>query len=105
MVRNWLTTGIFKDEANPTPKVDKVLSVLADHALTKSHARHLSMQGCINIGLIIEQMELEHDLQDAILSVHHSALITLTNSAAYKIIENHQGKAFIPTATFQVIQK
>jgi hypothetical protein len=63
------------------------------------------MQGCIDIGLIIEQMELEHDLQDAILSIHHCALITLTNSAAYKIIENQQGKAFIATATVQAIQQ
>src|SRR2546422_5300783 len=104
MVRSWLLTGMFKDDANRDPKVDKILKVLSDHAFTKSHARHLSMQGCMDIGLIIQQMELEQELQDAILSVHHISLLTLTNTPAYKIIENQEGKAFIQTATFEIVQ-
>jgi hypothetical protein len=93
----------YSKTSENTSKIDKILGMLTDHVLTKSHARHLSMQACIDLGLIIEQMELENDLQDAMLSVHHIALITPTNTAAYKIIENQKGKAFIQTAAFQVM--
>jgi hypothetical protein len=34
-------------------------------------------------------------LQDAVLSLHHSCILTLNSTRAYKIIENHLGKAFI----------
>ena len=40
-------------------------------------------------------MEEDNSLQDAILSVHHSYMITLTGTDVSKIIENQNGKAFI----------
>ena len=33
--------------------------------------------------------------QDLVLTVHHCYMHTLGNSAAYKIIENHKGKAIV----------
>lgn len=105
MVRSWLLTGMFAGEGQveKEKKVKGILDTLGSHALTKSHARHLSTQGCIDIGLKVEWMEsLQSNgipLQDAILSVHHATLLTLTQTDAYKMIENHQGKSFILTAT------
>lgn len=110
MVKLWLSTGMFKDET-PTDKelkVNRIIDTLGSHSLTKSHARHLSTQGCIDIGLKVNWMESlqenNHALQDAILSIHHATLLTLTQTAAYKIIENHQGKSFILTATMEVVR-
>lgn len=110
MVKSWLSTGMFKDE-DPTArnmKVQRILDTLGSHALTKSHARHLSTQGCIDIGLKVNWMESlqenGHFLQDAILSVHHATLFTLTQTPSYKIIENHQGKSFIQTATMEMVR-
>ncbi len=47
-------------------------------------------------------MEEEQDLQDAVLSLHHSCLHTLSATNAYKIIENHLGTAYIKQA--QIVQ-
>ncbi|HRS15879.1 MAG TPA: hypothetical protein P5234_06450 [Thermoanaerobaculaceae bacterium] len=97
MVKEWLVGGMLAAEPDKDALADRVIKDLGDHALTKSHARHLSAQRCKEIGLKIEMMEDDNDLQDAILSVHHACIHTLTGTPATKIIENHQGVAFIQT--------
>jgi hypothetical protein len=80
------------------PQVGIILKELGDHALTKSHARHISVSKSEEIGLKVERMENNQELQDAILTVHHAYIHTLSATAAYKIIENHLGKAYIQLA-------
>ena len=63
MVKEWLQSGMFEDEikhgnqqvVNQT--IDIILKEFGDHALTKSHARHISLQKCKDMGLRIETME------------------------------------------------
>jgi len=50
------------------------------------------------MGLNIEMLEEDPELQDAILTVHHACIHTLSSTGAYKIIENHVGTAFIQVA-------
>jgi len=98
MVKEWLMSGMLAEEADAEAKADRIIKELGDHALTKSHARHLSASRCKQIGLKIEMMEDNQELQDAILTVHHAFIHTLSATAAFKIIENHEGKAFIQQA-------
>ena len=93
LVRDWLSTNMFKGIENQ--KVDKIISELTDHALTLSHARHLSAEKCADLGLNIEKLEDNQKLQDTVLSVHHACMLTFSATAAIKIIENHNGIAFI----------
>jgi ClpP class serine protease len=95
MVRQWLMSGMFASDPDSAAKADKVIAELADHALTKSHARHVSFDRAKNIGLKVASLEANDDLQDAVLTVHHACIQTLTETQAYKIIENHRGIAFI----------
>ncbi len=96
MVRKWLSEGMLKGEK--PDKIEQVIKDLSDHSLTKSHGRHLSAQRCKEIGLKIEMMESNQKLQDAVLAVHHSTMLTLAQTPAIKIIENQDGKAFVQTA-------
>jgi len=86
---------MFKGQLKARLKVDTIMKELTDHALTKSHARHLSFDKCKEIGLKVIPLEEDDELQDAVLSVHHSCIHTLSATKAIKIIENHLGKAFI----------
>ncbi|MEO9296112.1 MAG: S49 family peptidase, partial [Nitrososphaera sp.] len=97
MVQKWLETGMFNGDPKAKERATKIVSELGDHALTKSHSRHLSADRCKEIGLVVEDMEKDQTLQDAILTVHHICMLTLTDTAAFKIIENHRGKASIQT--------
>jgi ATP-dependent protease ClpP protease subunit len=98
IVKDWLLTGMLKRRRNKEQIADKIIEELSDHALTKSHARHLSIKRCKSIGLNVTPLEKDPELQDAVLSVHHACIHTLSGTNAYKIIENHDGIAFIQVA-------
>ena len=105
MVKEWLARNMLSDLAHDELEKtrNKVMSELADHAVSKSHGRHIPMQKCIDIGLRIERLEEDPILQDLVLSVHHSCIHTLSGTPAIKIIENQNSIAFIQIAQMMPI--
>jgi ATP-dependent protease ClpP protease subunit len=97
MTKEWLKTGMFKSDPDAQAKADKVVGELGDHAITMSHARHISLKAAQSLGLKIVPLEDDQSLQDAVLSVHHAAILTLNMTPAIKIIENDRGVAFVQT--------
>jgi len=85
-------------------KINRIVGELGNHALTLSHARHLPADTCSAMGLKVEMLEEKQSLQDAVLSVHHAYMLTLSQTPACKIIENHTGAAFIQSAQVQIVQ-
>ena len=104
MTKEWLLTGMLHGEKGAAAKADKIITELGDHAITKSHARHLSIDYCRNAGLKVIALEKDPKLQDAVLSLHHACIHTLGSTPAFKIIENHQGIAFIQIAQNVIVQ-
>ena len=84
---------------NGKPDIDAIITrikeELCNHAVSLSHGRHLSAEKCREIGLEIITLESDQKLQDAVLTVHHATMQTIFNTPAFKIIENHNGQAFI----------
>ncbi|MEW6210627.1 MAG: S49 family peptidase [Acidobacteriota bacterium] len=105
MTKSWLVTGMFAGDADPGAKSDAVIRELADHSVTKTHSRHLSMEKCKSIGLKITPLEDDQALQEAVLSVHHACIHTLASTNATKIIENQDGVAFIESSQTLIIQQ
>lgn len=99
MTTDWLKTGMFASEKPTEEKIKGIVEELGNHAVTKSHARHLSAARCREMGLRIVDLEGEQDVQDAVLSVHHACMLTFSQTPALKVIENHHGTAFIKMAT------
>lgn len=95
IVKDWLTSGMFKGEPEADAKANNIIAELGDHALTKSHNRHISINRAADIGLKVKPLEEKQELQEAVLSVHHACMLTLESTTAIKIIENHNGKAYI----------
>lgn len=95
MVKEWLINGMLRNDPAKDTKAIAIVKELGDHALTKSHARHISLAKCEEIGLEVEKLEDNQELQDAVLTVHHAFIHTLTATPALKIIENHIGKALV----------
>jgi ATP-dependent protease ClpP protease subunit len=97
MVREWLITGMFEGDADGAAKADVIIAEMADHALTKSHARHISLKKAQDIGIKANALESDSDVQEAALTVHHACIQTLSATPACKIIENHNGVAYMDT--------
>lgn len=96
MVTDWLKSGMFLDDPDADTKIEKIVKELTDHSLTLSHARHISAKQAKNdLNLTVSYLEDDDKLQDAVLSIHHACIQTLTDTPAVKIVENQNGVAFI----------
>jgi hypothetical protein len=95
IVKDWLISGMFHGDADADAKATRVVEELADHAVTLSHARHYSLQRIQDLGVRVVPIENDQNLQDKILTVHHSCILTLSATATYKLIENQAGVSFI----------
>lgn len=104
MTEEWLRTGMFQRSPLTDEEMARLLQELGDHALTKSHDRHLSLERCREIGLQVVSLESDQRLQDAVLSLHHAYMLTFSATPAFKIIENHQGTAFIKISQQVLVQ-
>lgn len=104
LVKDWLSSGMLSTEPDKDTIIKNIIDNLGNHAITLSHARHMSAETCQTIGLKIEKLEDNQDLQEAVLSVHHACMLTLSDTGACKIIENQDGVAFIKVVTPMVLQ-
>ncbi len=106
MVEEWLSTNMLSDHANPREDAHKIVETLGSHKETFTHAKHIHMDDCISLGIKIVPLESFgsqiiqgcKDLQDCVLTIHHTYMHTFSNSAAIKIVENHIGSAMIINA-------
>ncbi|PPJ05912.1 serine protease [Nocardia nova] len=99
MVATWLETGMFASVADPAAMAKKVNDELASHALTLSHDRHISAAKAKDLGIVVEMLEDDANLQEKVLTVHHACIQTLGETTAFKLIENQLGVAQVLTAT------
>ena len=68
---------------------------LNEHDESKSHGRHFDSNFCKSIGLKVEDIENDSDLQDAILSVHHIFMVMMNNTMAGKVIASVNHKRWV----------
>jgi ClpP class serine protease len=92
MVFEWLENNMCEGDKK---RVKKIVEAFANHTIQKSHARHISKNECKDVGLKIADLESNQELQDTILITHHAFMHTFSNTFCVKIIENHNGVAYI----------
>ena len=94
-VEAWLKQYMLKEDKSADEKAKTAAEWFANYDHFRSHGRRVSLDDVQKLGLKGVALEDDGDLQDAVLSVHHSYSLTHSNGAAVKIIENHLGKAFV----------
>lgn len=94
LVSKWLGTCMF-DSKNDKDKIKNIVDKLNEHDNSKEHGRHFNLEYCRNMGLKIQNLEDDNDLQDAVLSVHHIFMITMNTTSACKIIQSSNNKCWI----------
>ncbi|MEJ1471475.1 MAG: S49 family peptidase [Candidatus Sedimenticola sp. (ex Thyasira tokunagai)] len=88
-VEDQLTDVMFSGLKTAKTKAKKVVRELTKYQ--DGHDRHYHIDDCRKMGLKIEPLEKDDELQDLVLTVHHCYMHTLMNTPAFKIIENHNG--------------
>ena len=95
LVSAWLSQYMFARRRKKDVLGAEIASKLANHAEFKSHSRFIDRIQARRFGLVIDDLESDQRLQDAVLSVYHSATHTFSATPTVKVIENHLGKAFL----------
>ncbi len=98
LIETYLSTGMFKGKKDLVDKIQTIKDKFNNRMESKVHSRHFSIKDCQEVSLNVSAMEKEPDIQDLILSAHHSYIITLSETPILKIIENHEGKSFVNSA-------
>jgi hypothetical protein len=105
LVSEWLKSYMFADRENTDIISSKIAADLANHEEFKSHGRHINRDKAKEMGLTIEDLEEDQEFQGLVLSVFHATTHTFNGTNAVKIIENHNGKAFIKQQQKILIQQ
>lgn len=102
MVFEWLKNNMCQGDEK---KVEGIVEMFSNHTKQKSHSRHISKKECKEVGLNITDLEENQDFQDAVLTTHHAFMHTFSSTLSVKIIENHNGVAYIEEAAQPTINK
>ncbi|WP_259968924.1 SDH family Clp fold serine proteinase [Leisingera caerulea] len=97
-VKRELIANMLAGKPDAEDIATRIVETLTDFSGNKSHSRHIHSDECISIGLNIEHLEEDKQLQDLVLTVHHCFMHSLSNTACTKIVENQNGVAFIKSA-------
>lgn len=95
MVGQWLEKYMLSADPERTAKSAEAARWFADYQYFGSHTRRVSLDDILALGLKGTPLEAEQELQDAVLSVHHTYSHTFNQTPAVKIIENHLGRSWI----------
>lgn len=97
LIKQWLSGVMFKNE-NAGKTIDTIVRNLNEHKKSKAHARHFNHQEVKEMGLKVELLEDNQDLQNLVLSLHHAFILTLQQTTASKIIEGPKSSYIIGEA-------
>jgi len=103
LVGEWLEQYMFLGATDAAAKAERAANFFADYETHQSHALGIDREKAREVGLVIEDLETDQNLQDAVLSVHHAAMHTL-QGPAIKLVENHLGRTFAKLAQQMVMQ-
>src|SRR5712691_5768640 len=95
LVRQWLKTYMFAGEPYPARAAERAVKYFASFNIHRSHSLGISRDQARAKGVVIDDLEDNEALQDAVLSVHHAAIHVLSMTPTVKMIENHLGRAFV----------
>jgi hypothetical protein len=98
LVGEWLAQYMFRGREDAETLARAAAEYFADDRIHIAHSRGIMRAELVGLGLVIDDLEDDPALQDAVLSVHHATMHTLTMSGTAKIIENHLGRAFVNMA-------
>lgn len=109
-VQEQLEKNMFLGDPNSKKKAKDIVKKLTDFKGNKGHDRHIHDQECLEMGLNIKSIEGETirtsgDFQDLVLTIHHCLMFALSNSARFKIIENHLGIGFVKAVPQQQVMQ
>lgn len=104
LVARWLERYMFAASADAAAMAATTAAWFANFSDFGSHGRRVSRDDARAQNVVVIDLEDDDELQELVLSVHHMVNHTMSSTGAFKLIENHKGRAFIQVAQPVLIQ-
>lgn len=104
-VSNWLKTYMFKNDPNKDKISRGIAEWLGNAKNHKTHGVPIFYQDARQKQLKITLLEDNPDLQEKVLSVFHSSIVTIEVTNCIKFVENQNGVGTYIQANYNISQK
>lgn len=101
LAEEWAEAYLLRNNSDPSTDAKQLANKLSDWDEFKSHSRHLHREKARSLGFKISDLEVDDELQDLVLSIYHATTLTHDNKQIAKIIETHEGNAFMASGPRQ----
>lgn len=95
MVAGWLTERMFKGKGNAKKLAQKTAKYFNDASTHMSHGRRISREEAAENNVNVEELEVDQELQDCVLTAYHLVTIMIENSPTCKMIVSSHGKTWL----------
>jgi hypothetical protein len=95
IVQGSLREYMFAGETEAAKKAKSTADWFGNAKHFLSHGRPVRRDEAREHGIKVQDLEDDGDLQDAVLSVHHAAMISMANVPILKVIENNRDRRFL----------
>ena len=102
LTKEWLESYMFHNDDSGADKAAYVTNHLLTSGNFLGHGRRLSIKKAKEMGLKVEDLEEDQTLQDLVLSVFHSTMLSFQYGNVEKIIECHTGRGFYTVQSEQL---
>ncbi len=97
-VCDWLSKWMFDGTEKKGDKAEEIAEWLGDANRHKTHKRPINIEKARKIGLDVQTLESDQELQELVLSLFHASTATHDVSNCVKFIENQKGKGYFLNA-------
>lgn len=104
LVADWLEAYMFAGRDNASDMARETAHWFNDHQEHRSHQLGIGRDEARVHDVQIDDLEDDEEEQDLVLTIFHMTSISLSQSPAVKLIENHLGRRFIKQVQVQQIQ-
>ncbi len=94
-VQAALEENMLADDIKKKDKAADIVAALSSAAANKAHNKHIHSEKLKELGVTVEVLEGNQEIQDAVLTVHHCYIHTMTGTSVLKIVENDNGRAVV----------
>jgi len=104
LVTDWLEKYMFAEHPEKDRLAKRAADYLADAGKHLSHGRRIGLEDLVALEMNIANLRSMPELREAIWDLYHAIGLTLDETAAFKIIENGHGRAYIRRVVVREIQ-
>jgi len=95
MVSRWLAKRMFGGQKNAASKASKVASYFNAATQHKSHGRRIDRDEARNEGVIVEDLEDDQGLQEAVLTAYHLCTLVFEKTPATKFLWSNTNRSWV----------